>query len=293
MIYVVYGLIIFICLFIIIHLIAFIIFKRNFVPILMYHRVTDDVKPKELRYIEHKGSTLDLDSMKVKVDVFNKQMEYLKKKGYKTKHLSKEIINKEKKTVYLTFDDGYSDNYEFAYPILKQYNFQAVFFLTAGIIDKNEFMPIDENDKRKENRLLTWDEAKEMVNGGMQLGAHTLNHIWLTNDDVNIEEEIVGSKRLIEERLNIFVNTFAYPAGMYNEKAVEIVRNNFECAVITSRGSDFPNNNKDPYLLERETISSSDSMFMFKLKLFGIHRFLRKLKWLNKLRGVIKWLLRR
>ncbi|WP_157869919.1 hypothetical protein [Paracholeplasma brassicae] len=51
--------------------------------------------------------------------------------------------------------------------------------------------------------------------------------------------------------------------------------------------------NQDLFEIERETISRGESMLSFKLKVYGVHRFIRKLRWLNVLRRVIKWLLRR
>ena len=116
-----------------------------------------------------------------------------------------------------------------------------------------------------------------MADDGMKIGSHTMNHPWLTDNDINLEDEIIKSRDLIIKRSNIVVDTFAYPGGLYNDSVVDLVRNIYDTAVITSRGNDFTNSNKDCYLIERETISSNDSMFMFKFKLFGFHRFLRKL----------------
>ena len=293
MIYVIYGFLIFTFLFVIIHVIMFIIFKKDYVPVLMYHRITDDKKQTDVRYIKHKGSILDLDSMKVSPSNFYDQMKYLYDNNYKVSSLDKDVFHKSGKNIYVTFDDGYKDNFTHAYPILKQFNQVGIFYITAKLIDDDTFMPIDLNDKRYANRLMTWDEIKVMANDNMQIGSHTLNHPWLTDSNVNLEEEIVLSKELIMDKSGILVDTFAYPGGLYNEDVINITRNNYKTAVITSRGIDFPNENKDVYLIERETISNSDNMFMFYLKVWGVHKFIRKLKWLNYLRGKIKCLLKR
>ena len=289
----VYIAIILVVLFILYHLVWYLIFKRNFVPILMYHRVTNDMKPKDVRYKMHKGSMLDLDTMKVSPSEFDKQMTYLSKKGYLTEPLNTKALIKDSKKVYITFDDGYYDNYEYAFPILKKYNLKATFFLTAGLIEQKTFMPIDQNDMRTVNRLQDWPKIREMAANGMQLGGHTLNHNFLTEAELNLEEEIVDSKIFIEEKTGYPVTVFAYPAGMYNDEVLEFVKANYNCAVITSRGSDFSSSNKDPYLIERETISSTDSMFMFKLKVLGVHRFLRKLPWVTLLKRVIRWIFKK
>lgn len=287
-----YIIIILASLFLLYHLVWYLIYKRNFVAVLMYHRVTDDEKPNDLRYQMHKGSMLDLDTMKVKPDVFEKQMAYLKKKKFITKHLDDLIFSNGNKNVYITFDDGYYDNYENAYRILKKYDLCSTFFLTAGLIENRDYMPIDKNDDRDINKLMNWNEIKTMVDNGMQMGSHTLYHNFLTNSGVNLEEEIVDSKIFLENRIGSQIDVFAYPAGMYNDKVLELVKENYSCAVITSRGADFSSKSKDVYLIERETISSTDSMFMFKLKLYGIHRFLRKLPWVNLLKKVLRWILK-
>ena len=293
MIYVMYGIMIFIFLLFVVHLVLFIKFRKHFVPVFMYHRITDDKKDDKVRYQLHKGNQLDLDSMKVSPTQFDKQMNYLFKKKYTVGRLTKDSLIKKSKHAYITFDDGYKDNFLFAYPTLKKYNQVGIFYVTADLIDQDKFMPIDINDKRNENKLLSWDEIIIMAQDNMQIGSHTMNHPWLTDSNVNQEEEIVLSKKLIEEKTKIKVDTFAYPGGLYNEESILLAKSNYETAVITSRGDDFPNSNKNEYLIERETISSNDSMFMFKFKLYGFHKFLRKLVWLKKLRGFVRWLLKR
>lgn len=293
MIYVMYGILIFIFLLFLVHLFLFIKFRKHFIPVLMYHRITDDKKDDKVRYQLHKGNQLDLDSMKVSPTQFDKQMKYLFRKKYIVGGLTKDSLIKKSKHAYITFDDGYKDNFLFAYPTLKKYNQVGIFYITAGLIDQDKFMPIDINDKRDENKLLSWDEIIIMAQDNMQIGSHTMNHPWLTDSNVNQKEEIVLSKKLIEEKTKIKVDTFAYPGGLYNEESILLAKSNYETAVITSRGDDFPNSNKDVYLIERETISSNDSMFMFKFKLYGFHKFLRKLVWLKKLRGFVRWLLKR
>ncbi len=293
MIYAIYVVIATVIIFLLIHLIMFINFKKHYIPVLMYHRITDCKKDDNVRYTIHKGNKLDLDSMKVSPLNFEKQMNYLYKKKYRVLKLDESIFFKNKKNVFVTFDDGYHDNYKFAYPILKKNNQVGIFYLTAKLLDESKFMPIDENDKKIENRLLTWEEVMFMNNNNMQIGSHTNTHMWLNDPSTDLVDEIINSKNLIKERTNIIVDTFAYPGGLYNEDILELVRRNYKTAVITSRGKDFPIRNKDVFLIERETISSKDSMFMFKFKLHGYHRFIRKLSWLNKLRRFIKWILGR
>ncbi len=95
------------------------------IPVLMYHHV----------------NTLE-DSFTISPDDFQAQMEYLARENYQTLFLD-ELINslkerKEKRKVVLTFDDGYLDNWVYAYPILKKYNLKAtIFVITSRIKEKS------------------------------------------------------------------------------------------------------------------------------------------------------------
>lgn len=258
---------------ILIHLIHFLAFKRNYFPVLMYHRINDYLRDDELRYIPHKGGILDIDLMKVSKDNFYKQMAYLKKKNYKTTT----TLNKAKKQIMITFDDGYQDNLE-AVKILNEFNFKGIFYLVTNYIMTNKTMPLNEGDLLEENLFLSKEDLLFLLKSGHLIGAHTKSHTWL-DESLTKEEvtsEVVGSKDFLEETFKIKVKSFCYPAGVYTNDVLEVVRENFEFAVATSRGRDLPLFNKDKYQIERETISRNDSMLMFKLKVFGIHRYLRK-----------------
>ena len=84
------------------NIIRFLLFKKDFVPVLMYHRIVDSVTPSSLRYVKHKGKILDLDEMKTTLNQFDRQLEYLAKRGY-TAVLMNDYLNiKAKKPVALT-----------------------------------------------------------------------------------------------------------------------------------------------------------------------------------------------
>ena len=95
------------------------------IPILTYHS------------IDSTGSVISIQQ-----DVFKEQMNYLADNEYTIISLRKYIERlkggaiKGKKEVVLTFDDGFSNNYTFAFPILKKLGFIATFFLTSGFIGR-------------------------------------------------------------------------------------------------------------------------------------------------------------
>lgn len=284
-----------ILIFILSSLIKYLLFKKNFIPVLMFHRVNDYVRDNSNRYTIHKGSIIDIDEMKVSVSAFKTQLDYLKRKNYQVISMDEysEIKKNKKKGKYvaLTFDDGYEDNYHYAYPLLLERNMKATIYLVANFVDGNRPLPIDQTDNFQNNKPLTWDEIREMHRHNISFGSHTLHHHFLMeiDDENELKREIIESKKQIETELKCEVKTFAYPAGLFNEKIIEIVKQYYENAVITAYGRKVPLLNDDPYLIEREAISRSDSLFMFKLKLWGVHRFIRKSICYQALRRIVKW----
>lgn len=179
--------------------------------------------------------------------------------------------------VLITFDDGYLDNYEIAFPILRSYGAMGVFFLCSSLVGSN-FVPwwdriaylvkssgkrrftlrypipldvdIDKNglgtslreicnlykspamiDSERfmadltevvgataladvPRRFLSWDEAQEMIAGGMAIGAHTHTHAMLSKlEEEEQRRELTLSRAIIREKLKTSADSFAYPFG--------------------------------------------------------------------------------
>jgi len=205
----------------------------------------------------------------VKPENFRRQMDYLYQNKYNVISLS-ELINflknkKEipQKTVVLTFDDGYEDNYFNVFPILKGYNFPATIFLATGFIEKE--IP---NSAKIPLKTLDWRQIKEMHNSGLiNFKPHTVNHPKLTQ--ISLEEakkEILDSKRIIEEKLNKKCKFFAYPYGKYNQEIIKILKENgFEGAVTIKEG--LVSAEDDLFSLKRNSINSQTTFSQFKGKL--------------------------
>lgn len=116
------------------------------------------------------------------------------------------------KSVLITFDDGYADNYENAFPILKKYGFKATIFVIAGFVGEKQ-------------HYLTWEQAREMEAYGISIESHTMTHRSMTElTDDQLKEELTASKAFIEAKLNKKVNYFAYPTGTYNLHIAELAR---------------------------------------------------------------------
>jgi len=215
------------------------------IPVLMYHSVADN----------------DV-FFTVKTKNFAKQMKCLKDKKYNVINL-KELINLlesnndlPKKTVVLTFDDGYQDNYNNAFPILKKYNFPATIFLVTGLVNQEI-----NNSQNIPLKILNWEQIKEMHQSGLiDFQPHTVNH-----QELN-KQEIIDSKKEIEERLNKKCEFFTYPRGVYNDKIIDILKNNgFRAAWTVENGRIKKDDNL--FKLKRISVNSTTSFIQFKVKI--------------------------
>lgn len=233
--------------------------------ILCYHRV---VQKEEAGNIRPKGMCVDVES-------FAHQMRFLK--GNYGPISETEIISalegRERLpdyAVWVTFDDGYKDNYINAYPILKKYQIPATFFVTTGYINK-EVVPPDVRRGNADNLFMSWDEIREMRDNAFSIGAHTINHkILSTLSEEDITEEILESKGEIEQKLNKKVLSFAYPNGKradYDQRCIATLKNNgFKLAVTTEGGFNLliPDTS---FNLRRVGLSCDDSFSFFKVKI--------------------------
>ncbi len=180
------------------------------VPIFIYHSVAP-YYPSESNYKKR---------FSVEPDVFEKQMSYLKNHGYSVVSFD-DLINYflsgaplPEKSVILTFDDGWENQYKYAFPILKKYNYTATFFVFTNAIGRERF--------------LTWSQIKEFVAAGMTIGDHTKSHPYLhkITDENELRKEIIGSREILERELGKKIDIFAYPFGRYNQEIVDVLKEN-------------------------------------------------------------------
>jgi len=118
--------------------------------------------------------------------------------------------------VALTFDDGYVDNYRYAFPILAQHGVSATFFVTTGFLDRDPRTVLRMSRMRgMAVEPLRWKELLEMRDAGMRIGSHTVTHPNLAAlDRPAIDAELRDSKHRLEDELSEEVGTIAYPYGI-------------------------------------------------------------------------------
>lgn len=226
--------------------------NRKDLLIICYHRVITEKEP-----IYKMGMCVDIES-------FDSQMKLLSKfyRPVGEREIMRAIEGAERmpeRSVWVTFDDGYKDNYINAYPILKKYKIPATFFVTSGFVNNESFM--------------TWDEIKEIAGGGFYIGAHTVNHCVLSNlSEEDISKEILTSKTEIEKRISKAIISFAYPKGkktdcVFSISLPALETAGFKLAVTTISGINDMNIKKRLLLLKRVGASYDDSLGYFKFKI--------------------------
>ncbi|MGL4653944.1 polysaccharide deacetylase family protein [Cetobacterium sp.] len=243
--------------------------KKYEMPVIMYHRVIKDESEKGVH------------GTYVTVKQFEEQMKYLKNKGYETitfkdllNNRYKQRFDKDKKWIMLTFDDGYKDNYENAFPILKKYQFKGIIYILDGI-KYNKWDVDDRNNPEKEFSLMNAEELLEMQKYGIEFGGHTSTHPKLAELSLeNAKKEIILSKNNIENLIGKELLSFAYPYGSLNEDVKKIAQESgYQFAVATDSGS--ITFSDDLFEIRRVGIFPTNNLFNFKRKVSGRYNFIK------------------
>ena len=224
------------------------------VRILCYHRVND----REEGY------------MSVPVKSFEQQMVFLAEKGYRTISLKALLDgNAEPKSIVITFDDGYEDNYTNAFPVLREFGFTATIFCITQKLDTPGY--------------LTRAQIRQMTAAGFSFGSHTLSHPDLRSLSRREKlREISSSRVWLEEALGLACDFFCYPYGLHDEESVQLVREaGYRGACSNAPGANRAGN-LDPYRLRRTEVGPADTADDFKKKLEGAYDFLHQsLHWMR------------
>lgn len=171
------------------------------VPILEYHVLG---RPKtEVPYPE----------LYVPRAAFRKQMDWLDRQGYEAVTLERVEDawyrggTLPPEPIVISFDDGYRPQYTFALPQLRRHGWPGVLNLKAEGSDLYE------------------SNVQAMLNAGWELAAHTINHSDLTTlEGAALEEEVAGSRKILQHEYGVPVKNFCYPAGRFDETVIAAVK---------------------------------------------------------------------
>lgn len=209
---------------------------------------------------------------------FKAQMEFIANSGYSPISLddllffqkSAEITPPEN-SIIVTFDDGYLDNYENAFEILHSLGIPATIFIVTDHVGKTNIWDVKAGATSRP--LMDWSKILELNRCGIDIGAHTLNHPFLTRISESAAKiEIQKSKDILEEKLGRQIVHFAYPYGDMNHKVRSTVADSgFESACSVIPG--FNTMGTDAYELKRLEIHRTDQLPQFSFKLsYGLNQ---------------------
>jgi peptidoglycan/xylan/chitin deacetylase (PgdA/CDA1 family) len=189
-------------------------------------------------------------------------------------------------SVAITFDDGYRDNYKYAFPMLMDIGVTATFYVIAGLIaDKTMKPQLQTSDGLK---MMTREHIIEMSNAGMEIGSHTWSHYPLKYADKKmIRYELETSKKYLEDVLGKEVTSFSYPNGevpqnIHKDELFDLFKEIGYSNVATSKWGCITNQSLS-LQLGRQSVEVFDTPKDFKNKLKGKYDYLN---FVQKIKGL-------
>lgn len=178
------------------------------VPVLMYHHI----QPQS-QAVEKKQTATNVDN-----GVFDQQIQYLTLQGYSfltAKELVNALATKSQlpaKSIVITLDDGYLDNYQHAYPVFKKYGVKGNFMIATGLLGGADYM--------------SWENIREMAGSGLAYFTdHTWSHYSVGYGSADkIRYEIVTAKQQLQDATGQTVDIFTYPYGSSDNLSIDILK---------------------------------------------------------------------
>ena len=244
----------------------------------MYHSVSD--RDADVSHAYYQTNT--------KPEIFARQMQFLADNNYKVITLTEAIdlisghsipcslpvtghrspVTEAPRYAVLTFDDGFRDFYDNAFPVMSNYGFHSTVFLPTGVID---------NDSKvfKGRECLNWDQVRSLSGRDVTFGSHTKYHhqLYLISRD-QVADELKQSKEDIEHNTGHQANTFSYPYA-FPDHDVEFIKYlkgllqqiGYKYGVTTRIGT--ISKSSDLYFLKRLPVNSGDDIELFTSEIRG------------------------
>ncbi|MDX6769566.1 MAG: polysaccharide deacetylase family protein [Elusimicrobiota bacterium] len=233
-------------------------------PTLMYHKIGDPTPGSQLA------------KLWVTAADFRRQLIYLRDHGYTSidfrdwRDAEKGLKPLPSKPVLITFDDGYMNNYELAYPILREFGMKGCIFLVYETMEKHNGWHNPATEPWL--KMLTWAQIKEMQDSGViEFGSHTMRHRNL--DSIPLEDakwELEESKKRLEDKLGREMVGFAYPygAGAYNPAVRKLAREaGYRFDFSVKQGISKLPWDREKEAIRRLLIRGDDNMYDFHLNM--------------------------
>jgi peptidoglycan/xylan/chitin deacetylase (PgdA/CDA1 family) len=227
---------------------------RPHAPVLMYHGLT---------------ARTGLHPVSLAVERFGQQLGLLRRLGYQSvspvavAEALRSGATLPPRAIAITFDDGYLDTLTDALPLLLEHGFTATCYVVTGAVGRR-------SEWTEPAPLMGWNDLRAWLAAGMEVGAHSVTHPDLRGlGDRRLAEEVTGSRRRLEDRLGIPIDSFAYPFNVHDDRtgaAVAAAGYRAACAGVHRAGS--------PLALFRAD-GARDSWVRFALQLTPVYPALR------------------
>lgn len=204
--------------------------------------------------------------------MFESHVGYLARRGFQSIKLDSLFSPQSpSKPVVLTFDDGFQDFEDAAFPTMKRFGMNGTVFLVSDFIGKTNAW--DENIGDVSWPLMSKDSILKLFQQGVEFGSHTKTHIRLTTHGADEQDiEIGKSKVVLESMLGLSINTFCYPYGSYDENSLRSVKlAGYKYAVTCNKGIN--DGTENPFELKRIAIRNDTPLPIFIYKLWRAFRF--------------------
>jgi peptidoglycan/xylan/chitin deacetylase (PgdA/CDA1 family) len=209
---------------------------------LMYHelelpgRALCQSEPGYVRYILSETS-------------FRSQMDWLRQNGWQGLSVGEALSFPTGKSVAITFDDGSATDLTAAAPILKENEYHATFYVTAGFLDKPGYMSAA--------------QLRQLTSLGFEIGCHSMTHAYLNDlGPAELRHELLDARSKLEDLIGKKVEHFSCPGGRYNQATLDVAKQAGYRSLATSRvRRNSPQT--DPFSLGRVAImhNTSESAF--------------------------------
>ncbi len=232
---------------------------QNPLSILMYHQVGVFSRPKAHRAVF------------CHVKRFKAQMAYLKATGFSVLSMEQAMAclfgqqPLPKRSVVLTFDDGYENFREHAWPVLQAHGFPASVFLVSDLLGKTSSWL--NKDFAQRPPLMSASTVRQLAHEGVSFGSHACSHPRLSQlSDAQMRREVFDSKAALQDVLGREVLDFCYPYGDYNARTCELVQEaGYRSGLTCIKGP--ANTAHNPFEIPRKAISYGDNLIGFAWKL--------------------------
>ncbi len=241
------------------------------VKVLMYHRVVNDrLSPPAYSWI-------------VTESQFRAQLAFLAKWGYSFitfrdyLHFEQGLLTIPRRSIILTFDDGYEGIHRYALPIMREFCATG----TAFVLGDRTITTSSWDEPAGFNKAALMDDAQilDLHDSGIEIGSHSMAHPNLTRvSRTRAWEEIVGSKESLEKLIQAPVITFAYPYGASNPEVQSMVlkaQYRYGCGVYSGP----PKFASDRLNMRRIPITRGTSEVPFALKVLTPYEYYQWLQW--------------